>query len=208
MKLERLQALQAWPLDGEAPKSYRAWSITQLDLWSDKCALSNDGEQYSQMRPTQGVRLVVDSSKIKVSQPVYFDTGLGDLLMVFVLATWNKSTLKWLTLTTLHLASLNGQRCGLPLGHCHTASPEATLPIDDTKAAGRLRVLIVSKCFWLQRGNGTISDESFNTLIMTVESYLAKENLVSDVEAAVAQPRKQHLKTLGSITLLYLAVPA
>ena len=45
--------------------------INTTGPWSDKVRnLSNDGEQYSQMRPTKGVHLVVDSSKIKVSQPV------------------------------------------------------------------------------------------------------------------------------------------
>ena len=45
------------------------------------------------MRPTKGVHLVVDSSKIKVSQPVYFDTGLGDGRMVFVLHVKTRLTL-------------------------------------------------------------------------------------------------------------------
>ena len=66
--------------------------INTTGPWSDKVRnLSNDGEQYSQMRPTKGVHLVVDSSKIKVSQPVYFDTGLGDGRMVFVLPRENKT---------------------------------------------------------------------------------------------------------------------
>ena len=66
--------------------------INTTGPWSDKVRnLSNDGEQHSQMRPTKGVHLVVDSSKIKVSQPVYFDTGLGDGRMVFVLPRENKT---------------------------------------------------------------------------------------------------------------------
>ena len=57
--------------------------INTTGPWSDKVRnLSNKGTQFSQMRPTKGVHLVVDSSKIKVSQPVYFDTGLGDGRMV------------------------------------------------------------------------------------------------------------------------------
>ncbi len=39
----------------------------------------------------RGVHLVVDSSGRQVSQPVYFDTGLGDGRMVFVLPCENKT---------------------------------------------------------------------------------------------------------------------
>jgi len=131
--------------------------INTTGPWSDKVRnLSNDGEQYSQMRPTKGVHLVVDSSNLKVSQPVYFDTGLGDYL----------------------------------LGIVNNRFPEANITIDDIESSwAGLRPLIAGNSASDYNGgnNGTISDESFNALIATVESYLAKEKSREDVEAAVTQ---------------------
>ena len=83
-------------------KSKARLVINTTGPWSDKVRnLSNNGKQHSQMRPTKGVHLVVDSSKIKVSQPVYFDTGLGDGRMVFVCHGRTKPTLERLIQTTL-----------------------------------------------------------------------------------------------------------
>ena len=57
--------------------------INTTGPWSDKVRnLSNKGTQFSQMRPTKGVHLVVDSSKIKVSQPF-------TLTQVWVMAVWS-----------------------------------------------------------------------------------------------------------------------
>ena len=40
----------------------------------------------------------------------------------------------------------------------------------------------------------TISDESFNTLIATVEAYLSKEKTREDVESAVSKLEAAHLR--------------
>lgn len=60
--------------------------------WSDTIrGLSNDETIVGQMRPTKGVHLVVDYDKLPVTQPVYFDTGLSDGRMVFVIPRENKT---------------------------------------------------------------------------------------------------------------------
>ena len=59
-----------------------------------------------------------------------------------------------------------------------TASPEANITIDDIESSwAGLRPLIAGNSASDYNGgnNGTISDESFNNLIATVESYLSKE---------------------------------
>ena len=58
--------------------------INTTGPWSDVVRnLDNDEQQIQQMRPTKGVHLVIDNSKIKVPNATYFDTGLGDGRMVF-----------------------------------------------------------------------------------------------------------------------------
>ena len=168
--------------------------INTTGPWSDKVRnLSNDGEQYSQMRPTKGVHLVVDSSKIKVSQPVYFDTGLGDGRMVFVLPRENKTYFG--TTDTDYTGDLEHPKVTQEdvdylLGIVNNRFPEAKISIDDIESSwAGLRPLIAGNSASDYNGgnNGTISDESFNTLIATVESYLAKEKSREDVEAAVTK---------------------
>ncbi|MBF0845834.1 FAD-dependent oxidoreductase, partial [Streptococcus danieliae] len=66
--------------------------INTTGPWSDQVRnLSNPDQAFSLMRPTKGVHLVVDSSRLKVSQPVYFDSGLADGRMIFVLPRENKT---------------------------------------------------------------------------------------------------------------------
>ena len=71
-----------------------------------------------------------------------------------------------------------------------TASQKPTFTIDDIESSwAGLRPLIAGNSASDYNGgnNGTISDESFNNLIATVESYLSKEKTREDVEAAVSK---------------------
>ena len=43
------------------------------------------------MRPTKGVHLVIDRSKLEVSQPIYFDSGYNDGRMIFVIPREKKT---------------------------------------------------------------------------------------------------------------------
>ena len=168
--------------------------INTTGPWSDKVRnLSNKGTQFSQMRPTKGVHLVVDSSKIKVSQPVYFDTGLGDGRMVFVLPRENKTYFG--TTDTDYTGDLEHPKVTQEdvdylLGIVNNRFPEANITIDDIESSwAGLRPLISGNSASDYNGgnNGTISDESFNSLIATVEAYLSKEKTREDVESAVSK---------------------
>ena len=67
--------------------------------------------------------------------------------------------------------------------------PEAHITIDDIESSwAGLRPLISGNSASDYNGgnNGTISDESFNTLIATVEGYLSKEKSREDVESAIS----------------------
>ncbi len=66
--------------------------INTTGPWSDEVRnLGGEGSGVLQMRPTKGVHLVVDSSRLSVPQPTYFDTGHADGRMVFVLPRENKT---------------------------------------------------------------------------------------------------------------------
>lgn len=66
--------------------------INTTGPWSDEVRnLGGEGSGVLQMRPTKGVHLVVDSSRLSVPQPTYFDTGHSDGRMVFVLPRENKT---------------------------------------------------------------------------------------------------------------------
>ena len=43
------------------------------------------------LRPTKGIHLVVDSSRLSVPQPTYFDSGLHDGRMIFVVPREGKT---------------------------------------------------------------------------------------------------------------------
>ena len=136
------------------------------------------------MRPTKGVHLVVDSSKIKVSQPVYFDTGLGDGRMVFVLPRENKTYFG--TTDTDYTGDLEHPKVTQEDVDYHlvlstTASQKPNITVADIESSwAGLRPLIAGNSASDYNGgnNGTISDESFDNLIATVESYLSKEKHV------------------------------
>ena len=68
---------------------------------------------------------------------------------------------------------------------------KAKISIDDIESSWQVCPLIAGNSASDYNGgnNGTVSDESFNALIATVESYLAKEKSREDVEAAVTQTR-------------------
>ena len=76
------------------------------------------------------------------------------------------------------------------LGIVNNRFPEANITIDDIESSwAGLRPLIAGNSASDYNGgnNGTISDESFNSLIATVEAYLSKEKTREDVESAVVE---------------------
>ncbi|UUX34646.1 FAD-dependent oxidoreductase [Fundicoccus culcitae] len=60
--------------------------------WSDELREMDPlDHKPNQLRLTKGIHLVVDKSKLNVSHPVYFDTGLADGRMIFVLPQGDKT---------------------------------------------------------------------------------------------------------------------
>lgn len=79
-------------LTGETYDIHADVVVNTTGPWSDTIrGLSKDQTVTNQMRPTKGVHLVVDYDKLPVTQPVYFDTGLSDGRMVFVIPRENKT---------------------------------------------------------------------------------------------------------------------
>lgn len=166
--------------------------INTTGPWSDIIRnFSNTGKKILQLRPTKGVHLVVDSSRLKVSQPVYFDTGLGDGRMIFVLPRENKTYFG--TTDTDYKGDLANPQVTQEdvdylLGIVNNRFPEAHLTINDIESswAGLRPLLSGNSASDYNGGNsGKISDESFENLVDTVKEYLNEEKSREDVEQAV-----------------------
>lgn len=60
--------------------------------WSDKVRhLDSNASKKTQMRPTKGVHLVVDQSRLTVPQPTYFGSGTNDGRMIFTIPREGKT---------------------------------------------------------------------------------------------------------------------
>ena len=163
--------------------------INTTGPWSDEVRnLGGEGSGILQMRPTKGVHLVVDSSRLSVPQPTYFDTGLADGRMVFVLPRENKTYFG--TTDTDYTGDLANptvtqEDVDYLLAIVNNRFPEAKLTLDDIESGwAGLRPLLSGNGASDYNGgnNGKISDESFNSLIETVKAYLNNEKSRDDVE--------------------------
>lgn len=166
--------------------------INTTGPWSDVVRnLDNGEQQIQQMRPTKGVHLVIDNSKIKVPNATYFDTGLGDGRMVFVIPRENKTyfgttdtdyrgDLKHPTVTQEDVDYL--------LEIVNNRFPDVNITLDDIESSwAGLRPLISGNNASDYNGgdNGSISEESFDNLISTVSRYLNKEASRDDVTESI-----------------------
>lgn len=164
--------------------------INTTGPWSDELRnLARDAkDEIYQMRPTKGVHLVVDSSKLNVPQPIYFDTGLGDGRMVFVLPRENKTYFG--TTDTDYQGDLANplvtqEDVDYLLEIINRRFPSAEITIDDIESGwAGLRPLISGNASSDYNGgnSGKISDESFNKLIKAVEDFQKNKNSRDDVE--------------------------
>lgn len=163
--------------------------INTTGPWSDEVRnLGGEGSGILQMRPTKGVHLVVDSSRLSVPQPTYFDTGQADGRMVFVLPRENKTYFG--TTDTDYTGDLANpmvtqEDVDYLLAIVNNRFPEAHLTLDDIESGwAGLRPLLSGNGASDYNGgnNGKISDESFNSLIETVKAYLNQEKSRDDVE--------------------------
>ncbi|MFS1663102.1 type 1 glycerol-3-phosphate oxidase [Streptococcus sp. zg-JUN1979] len=163
--------------------------INTTGPWSDEVRnLGGEGSGVLQMRPTKGVHLVVDSSRLSVPQPTYFDTGRADGRMVFVLPRENKTYFG--TTDTDYTGDLahpqvTQEDVDYLLDIVNNRFPEAHLTIDDIESGwAGLRPLLSGNGASDYNGgnNGKLSDDSFNQLIDTVKAYLNHEKSRDDVE--------------------------
>ncbi|MBP2624282.1 type 1 glycerol-3-phosphate oxidase [Streptococcus oricebi] len=168
--------------------------INTTGPWSDRVRnLAEGSKKVQQMRPTKGVHLVVDSSKIKVPQPVYFDSGLADGRMIFVLPREEKTYFG--TTDTDYQGDLEDPRVTQEdvdylLEIVNNRFPEARLTVADIESSwAGLRPLIAGNSASDYNGgnSGKISDASFNHLVDTVQAYLKEEQSREDVEEAVSR---------------------
>ncbi len=166
--------------------------INTTGPWSDVVRnLDNNGEEIQQMRPTKGVHLVVDNSKIKVPNATYFDTGLGDGRMVFVIPREGKTYFG--TTDTdyneeLANPTVTQDDVDYLLEVVNNRFPEANITLDDIESSwAGLRPLIAGNNASDYNGgdNGSISDESFDNLISVVSQYLNDEVDREDVTEAI-----------------------
>lgn len=165
--------------------------INTTGPWSDEVRnFSNKGEQIHQLRPTKGVHLVVDSKKLKVSQPVYFDTGLADGRMIFVLPREGKTYFG--TTDTDYKGDLakpevTQEDVDYLLKVVNNRFPSAKLTVHDIESswAGLRPLLSGNSASDYNGGNsGKISDDSFEALIEAVQAYLKEEKSREEVEQA------------------------
>ncbi|HFI0000668.1 TPA: type 1 glycerol-3-phosphate oxidase [Streptococcus suis] len=163
--------------------------INTTGPWSDEVRnLGGEGSGVLQMRPTKGVHLVVDSTRLSVPQPTYFDTGHADGRMVFVLPRENKTYFG--TTDTDYTGDLANpmvtqEDVDYLLDIVNNRFPEANLTLDDIESgwAGLRPLLSGNGASDYNGGNsGKLSDESFNSLIETVKGYLNNEKSRDDVE--------------------------
>ena len=166
--------------------------INTTGPWSDVVRnLDNDEQQIQQMRPTKGVHLVIDNSKIKVPNATYFDTGLGDGRMVFVTPRENKTYFG--TTDTDYRGDLKHpivtqEDVDYLLGIVNNRFPDVNITLDDIESSwAGLRPLISGNNASDYNGgdNGSISEESFDNLISTVSRYLNKEANRDDVTESI-----------------------
>ncbi|MGT2934082.1 type 1 glycerol-3-phosphate oxidase [Streptococcus catagoni] len=166
--------------------------INTTGPWSDEVRnFSNKGEKIQQMRPTKGVHLVVDRSKLPVSQPVYVDTGLNDGRMVFVLPREEKTYFG--TTDTDYHGDLEDPKVSQEdvdylLGIVNRRFPQAHITLDDIESswAGLRPLLSGNSASDYNGGNsGKLSDNSFDNLIETVKSYIDHKEKREAVEQAI-----------------------
>lgn len=168
--------------------------INTTGPWSDEVRnLGGEGSGLLQMRPTKGVHLVVDSARLSVPQPTYFDTGHADGRMVFVLPRENKTYFG--TTDTDYSGDLANpmvtqEDVDYLLDIVNNRFPDANLTLDDIESGwAGLRPLLSGNGASDYNGgnNGKLSDDSFNTLIDTVKAYLDNKKTRDDVEHDLTQ---------------------
>lgn len=176
-------------LTGEEFDIHAKLVINTTGPWSDFIREMDDKEEVvPQMRPTKGVHLVVDRSRLNVPQPTYFDSGKQDGRMIFTIPREGKTYFG--TTDTdykgdfLH-PRVEQEDVDYLLSIINKHYPEAKITIDDIEASwAGLRPLISSNGSSDYNGgnSGKITSDSFDEVIDIVNKYENKEADRVDVE--------------------------
>ncbi|EHU8853298.1 type 1 glycerol-3-phosphate oxidase, partial [Enterococcus faecalis] len=163
--------------------------INTTGPWSDKLRGLDKNDSFTpQMRPTKGVHLVVDKSRLNVPQPTYFDTGKQDGRMVFVVPREEK-TYFGTTDTDYHgdfqHPTVEQSDVDYLLEVVNNRYPEVQLTIDDIEASwAGLRPLISANGGSDYNGgnNGKLSDKSIDEVIDVVDRYQKNQTDKREIE--------------------------
>lgn len=178
--------------------------INATGPWSDTIRqLDTEVETIPQMRPTKGVHLVVDASKLPVNSPVYFDSGEGDKRMVFVLPRENKTYFG--TTDTDYDGDLAKPKVSLHdvdylLDVVNRRFPTANLTINDIEASwAGLRPLISGNSGSDYNGghNGSISNESFDELALLFKEYHEGRVPRAEVEKGIRDANRNNSESVN-----------
>ena len=175
--------------------------INTAGPWVDKVnALNTEVKAQETLRPTKGIHLVVDSSRLSVPQPTYFDSGLHDGRMIFVVPREGKTYFG--TTDTDYTGDYKHPRVEQTdvdylLKAINNRYPNVDIALNDIEASwAGLRPLISNNGSSDYNGGGAnsgkVSEESFNNLIKTVDDYENKTAARADVEKAISQLRTAH----------------
>lgn len=174
-------------LTGEMIEIRAKLVINTSGPWVDKIRNMNFNRAVKPtMRPTKGVHLVVDSSKLPIPQPTYFDTGKQDGRMVFAIPRENKTYFG--TTDTDYSGDYDQPKVTQEdvdylLEVINHRYPKANITLNDIEASwAGLRPLLMGNAGsdYNGGGNGSISDKSFNDVLSAIADY--KENKISRLE--------------------------
>ncbi|KRL00482.1 type 1 glycerol-3-phosphate oxidase [Liquorilactobacillus capillatus] len=178
--------------------------INTTGPWVDKIFAHNeDKSNIPRMRPTKGIHLVVDEERLVVPQPTYFDSGMGDGRMIFVVPREGK-TYFGTTDTDYHgnyrHPRVEQEDVTYLLKAINKHFPNAALTLTDIEASwAGLRPLIAGNSSSDYNGGGAntgkVSEESFAHLLKTVASFNRNEAARADVEQAISQLKTARVET-------------
>ncbi|KRK70855.1 type 1 glycerol-3-phosphate oxidase [Lacticaseibacillus nasuensis] len=170
--------------------------INTTGPWVDQLRASDDRLKATPLlRPTKGVHLVIDASKLSVPQPTYFDSGLHDGRMIFVVPREGKTYFG--TTDTDYTGdyahpTVTQADVDYLLKVLNYRYPTADVTLADIEASWvGLRPLIASNGSSDYNGGGAntgkVSEASFTDLIKTVDAYEDNQATRADVEAAISK---------------------
>ncbi len=163
--------------------------INATGVWSDQLrSIDQFDDTPPQMRPTKGIHVSVDQSKLKVNQPVYIDSGKNDGRMIFVIPRGNKTYFG--TTDTDYKGDLENPTVELEdvtylLDIINRRFKGVSISLSDIESSwAGLRPLIESNSSSDYNGGdaGRLSDDSFNKLVNLFDQYQKDNSIRPEIE--------------------------